>query len=64
MSNLEADILKLEKEIALMDKDLANSYSELSSKPEFFKKYEHKKSELESKMQKWEEVHSTMDSIQ
>jgi len=64
LSNLEADILKLEKEIALMDKDLANSYSELSSKPEFFKKYEHKKSELESKMQKWEEVHSTMDSIQ
>lgn len=64
LSNLEADILKLEKEIALMDKDLANSYNELSSKPEFFKKYEHKKSELESKMQKWEEVHATMDSIE
>jgi len=64
LSNLEADILKLEKEIALMDKDLANSYNELSSKPEFFKKYEHKKSELETKMQKWEEVHATMDSIE
>jgi len=63
LSNLEADILKLEKEIAMMDKDLANAYSEMASKPDFFKKYENKKSELESKMQKWEEVHATMDTI-
>ncbi len=63
LSNIEADILKLEREIAVMDENLAKNYESTSSKPEFFKKYENKKAELESKMQKWEEVQATMDSL-
>lgn len=63
LSNIESTIQKLEKEIAEMDNDLALKYEETTSKPEFFKNYEKKKSELEKIMNQWEQVQESLDNL-
>lgn len=63
LSNTEASIHKLEKEIKKMDAELASNYEELAAQPEFFKKYEAKKAELEKFMEKWEVVQEDLDQI-
>ena len=63
LSNTEASIHKLEKEIKKIDAELASNYEELAAKPEFFKNYEAKKSDLEKLMKKWEVVQEDLDQI-
>jgi len=63
LSTIESNIQRLEKEIAKMDSDLALNYEITSSKPEFFKTYETKKTELEKNMKQWEEIHETLDQL-
>ncbi len=63
LSNIESTIQKLEKEITKMDNDLALKYEETTSKPEFFKNYEKKKSELEKIMIQWEQVQESLDNL-
>ncbi|MDQ7918368.1 ABC-F family ATP-binding cassette domain-containing protein [Mesonia sp. MT50] len=63
LSNTEASIHKLEKEIKKIDAELASNYEELATQPEFFTKYEAKKSELEKFMEKWEVVQEDLDQL-
>tara|TARA_R110002072_G_scaffold4384_11_gene30762 strand:- start:28561 stop:30468 length:1908 start_codon:yes stop_codon:yes gene_type:complete len=63
LSNIESMIQKLENEIAEMDNELALKYEETTSKPEFFKNYERKKSELEKMMRDWENVQESLERI-
>lgn len=61
LSNLEASISKLEKEIKDADVQLASNYQKMA-KPEFFEIYERKKKELEKAMQKWEEITEELEA--
>jgi len=63
LSNTEANIHTLEKEIKKIDAELASNYEELAAQPEFFKKYEAKKLDLEKLMEKWEEVQEDLDKL-
>src|SRR5690606_29478744 len=56
LSNIESAIAKVEKEIEKADKALVENYDDTIAKPDFFKKYEKKKLELQSLMNEWEEV--------
>ena len=46
LSKIETEIADLEKEIEKIDLELANDYEEVSSRPNFFKKYKAKKSNI------------------
>ena len=61
LSNVEATISKLEKEIKAADAQLASNYEKMA-KPEFFETYENKKKELEKTMQKWEEITEELEA--
>lgn len=63
LSNIESAIQKLEKEIAEMDNDMALNYEKTTSKPDFFKIYETKKSELEKTMSQWEQVQESLENL-
>lgn len=56
LSQIERDIQTLEAEIKRLDQDLANNPESLSTQDDFYKKYEDKKSSLESLMGEWESV--------
>ena len=56
LSQIERDIQTLEAEIKRLDQDLANNPELLSTQDDFYKKYEDKKSSLESLMEEWESV--------
>jgi len=62
LSNLEAAISKLEKEILHMDELILKNHPDVNSKPDFFKKYDHKKRELNQKMKDWEEVQIALEA--
>jgi ATP-binding cassette, subfamily F, member 3 len=61
LSNIEAAISKLEKEISIMDVMIHQNHPEVSSKQGFFKKYDQKKNELDQKMKEWEEVQVALE---
>jgi len=61
LSNIEAAISKLEKEISIMDVMIHQNHPEVSSKQDFFKKYDQKKNELDQKMKEWEEVQVALE---
>ncbi|HZW77735.1 MAG TPA: ABC-F family ATP-binding cassette domain-containing protein [Flavobacteriaceae bacterium] len=61
LSNIESAIAKVEKEIEKADKALVENYDDTIAKPDFFKKYEKKKLELQSLMNEWEEVIEWID---
>ncbi|MEX0997528.1 MAG: ABC-F family ATP-binding cassette domain-containing protein [Flavobacteriaceae bacterium] len=63
LSNIESRIQRLEKEIAQMDRDLAEDYNKTSAKPDFFKNYQKKKSEMEKMMIDWEDVQESLEKI-
>lgn len=63
ISNVESNISKLEKEIAKMDDELAKDYEGTSAKPDFFKKYQNKKTDLEKNMKRWESLQEEMEGI-
>lgn len=61
LSNIEAAISKLEKEISIMDVMIHQNHAEVNSKQDFFKKYDQKKNELDQKMKEWEEVQVALE---
>jgi len=61
LSNVEATINKLEREIKEADAQLAANYEKVA-KADFFEKYENKKKELERTMQKWEELTEELEA--
>lgn len=56
LSNVEAQISQLEKEIKEIDFSLETNYTEVTSKPHFFEQYQKKKTTLQELMQKWENI--------
>ncbi|MDP5100206.1 MAG: ABC-F family ATP-binding cassette domain-containing protein [Nonlabens sp.] len=63
LSKAESEINRLEREILSMDVDLKTDYDATVSKPDFFKKYEKKKTELDEWMQKWEVVSEELEQF-
>jgi ATP-binding cassette, subfamily F, member 3 len=59
----ELAITSLEKEITEMDSKLAAGNTDLLNNTEFFRKYEDKKSEMDSLMQKWELAHQELETF-
>ena len=56
LSNVEAEINGLERDIKKIDVELETNYDVVSSKPNFFDKYQKLKSDLQEAMIKWEEI--------
>ena len=57
IEKIEEEIADLESAIEIKDAQLANpGESDITSDPEFFKSYESLKSQLEKKMEEWEEA--------
>ena len=56
LSNVEAQISQLEKEIKDIDFSLEINYEEVTAKPHFFDNYQKKKISLKDLMQKWEDI--------
>ncbi|MDP5043426.1 MAG: ATP-binding cassette domain-containing protein, partial [Leeuwenhoekiella sp.] len=61
LSNIESEVNKLEREIKIMDQELAADYAKTSSKPDFFKRYEAKKKKIEELTSKWGEVSEELE---
>src|SRR5690606_14747575 len=62
LSNLESKIQDLEKELKQWDADLAVNYDKTVANPDFFTKYNHKKTKLERLMQEWETVSQELEN--
>ncbi len=63
LSNVEASISQLEKEIANIDTELLINYEETIAKPHFFDKYQEKKKKLKKLMEEWELLQETVESL-
>ena len=61
LSNIEAEISQLEKDIKAIDLSLEINYEEVTSQPNFFDNYQKKKAKLKDSMQKWEDVQLEID---
>ncbi|WP_308990647.1 ATP-binding cassette domain-containing protein [Mariniflexile litorale] len=56
LSNVEAEINRLEGDIKKIDLELEINYDALTSKPNFFDNYQKLKSDLQNSMEKWEAI--------
>ncbi|CAH8282656.1 ATP-binding cassette subfamily F protein 3 [Mariniflexile fucanivorans] len=63
LSNVEAEINKLERDIKKIDLELEANYEEVSSKPNFFDKYQKLKTDLQESMDKWEAIHLEIEAF-
>ena len=63
LSKIETDIADLEKEIEIIDLELASNYDEVSSKPNFFKNYKTKKVKVDTLMEEWEKVEEQISNF-
>ncbi|MFH4964420.1 ABC-F family ATP-binding cassette domain-containing protein [Gaetbulibacter sp. M235] len=63
LSNVEAQISQLEREIKDIDFSLEINYEEVTSKPHFFDNYQKKKSLLQDLMQKWEDIQMEIETF-
>ncbi|MDN3725253.1 ABC-F family ATP-binding cassette domain-containing protein [Aequorivita sp. SDUM287046] len=63
LSNVEASIASLEKEIATIDTDLLINYEETIAKPHFFDAYQEKKKKLKQLMVEWEMLQETVEAL-
>ncbi|MFY0715006.1 ABC-F family ATP-binding cassette domain-containing protein [Seonamhaeicola sp. NFXS20] len=63
LSNVEAKINQLEKDIKAIDLELEINYEEVTAKPNFFDNYQQKKANLEDLMQKWETLQEEIDVL-
>jgi ATP-binding cassette subfamily F protein 3 len=61
ISKIEKQIADLEKEIKAIDFDLEVDYEKTISQPNFFDSYQAKKKELETLIEKWEELQLQME---
>jgi len=62
LSNTEASIHKLEREIKEIDVELSINYEETIARPDFFDNYQQLKKELEVLMEQWEEITSRLEA--
>ncbi len=60
LGSVERKITELEKEIGEMDHQLLMNYDETAANPEFFDRYQARKTELEELMESWEEISSRL----
>ena len=63
LSNVEANINKLEREVKEIDVELAANYDKTIAKPNFFDNYQAKKDKLEKLMADWEDIQLQIDQI-
>ena len=56
LSNVEAEINRLERDIKKIDVELETNYQVVTAKPNFFDKYQKLKSDLQDSMDKWEAI--------
>ncbi|MDT0675480.1 ABC-F family ATP-binding cassette domain-containing protein [Autumnicola musiva] len=63
LSKAEAKITKLEKDLKEKDIELATNYEDTMAKPDFLKKYNQKKTELEKSMKEWESIQQDLDKM-
>jgi len=63
LSNTEAKISTLEKDIKAIDVALALNYDDTVAKPDFFKNYQAKKDQLNSFMEQWETITLELEKI-
>lgn len=61
LSNTEAKIGKLEKELKERDVEMAANYNKAVAKPHFLENYKKKKKELEILMRSWEQLQEELD---
>ena len=64
LSNVEAKISQLEKEIRDVDFSLEINYTEVTSDPGFFDDYQNKKDILQELMQKWEDIQMEIEAFE
>lgn len=64
LSNIESKISQLEKDLKIMDVELATNYDKTVSDPKFFDKYEAKKLNQTKFMKEWEEVQLALESLE
>jgi len=63
LSNTEAEVNKMEREIEKMDAQLARDYESTAAKPDFFEKYNGLKKKLERLMEKWESLSEELEEF-
>ena len=63
LSNVEAQIGELEKEIKDIDFSLEINYAEVTSQENFFDDYQKKKNTLQELMQKWEDIQMQIEEF-
>ncbi|MGB7786711.1 MAG: ABC-F family ATP-binding cassette domain-containing protein [Salinimicrobium sp.] len=63
LSNIEAKISKLEKEIEQKDLEMASDYEKAMAQSNFLQKYKEKKKELEKLMEDWEAVQEELEVL-
>jgi ATP-binding cassette subfamily F protein 3 len=63
LSNTEAKITKLEKDLEAQNLELATNYEQAAAKPDFMKKYKTKKRELNALMAQWEELQENLEVL-
>ncbi|MGJ5643542.1 ATP-binding cassette domain-containing protein [Formosa sp. S-31] len=64
LSKIESQINDLEKDIKKLDEDLAKNHDELIAKPDFFEKYNNKKTKLSALMEDWENVQLEIEELE
>ncbi|MEL0457327.1 ABC-F family ATP-binding cassette domain-containing protein [Flavobacteriaceae bacterium SZ-1-7] len=64
LSNVEARINELERDIKAIDLKLEINYEEVTSKPNFFDDYQKKKADLQDCMQKWEDIQLQIETFE
>ncbi|WP_445733938.1 ABC-F family ATP-binding cassette domain-containing protein [Mariniflexile sp.] len=63
LSNVEAQINQLERDLKKIDFELETNYETVTAKPNFFDKYQKMKTDLQGFMDKWEEIHLEIDAL-
>lgn len=63
LSNKEAEINRLEREIEEHDQKLAADYDKTAAIPDFFKNYESKKTKINKLMEEWESLQIELENI-
>jgi len=63
LSNVEAKINQLEREIKKIDASLEINYNEVTSQSNFFDKYQKMKFDLEEHLQKWEDIQLDLEQF-
>ena len=63
LSNTEAQISKIERDLRLKDEEMLVNYELAISKPNFLENYQKKKKELENLMKSWEVLQEELESL-